>query len=355
MSSTTPLAAERLIDWRTARVVGEQIAGKGTPLTAVERAQLLEDFGEVVPEAESLVRDFTGLKSSGYRARPWVMTRGQWLQANLRGFARILEPFAEKVVSQRPESAMAGIRRNVLAAQVGGLLGYLGHRVLGQYDLFLPPDDDGMIYFVGPNIAGVERKFGFAPRDFRLWLSLHEVAHRLQFGDATWLRGYLLGLMDTYLNTVEIDPGWLAQSLKRAIDEVRSGRADYRGFGWIFLLMTPEQREMVRQMQAMMSLLEGHGNFVMDEVSRGRVKDAEAFRRTLQARRSKVGVEKAFQKAIGFDVKVRQYDLGERFVAEVVKNAGMDAFNRVWEKAENLPTMEEIARPQDWVARVGAS
>jgi coenzyme F420 biosynthesis associated uncharacterized protein len=347
-------AAEKLIDWRTARVIGEQVAGKGTLLAPVERARLLEDFGEVVPEAEALVREFTGLPAGEYRARPWVMTRGQWLQANLRGFERILEPFAEKVVTQRSDGALAGIRRNVLAAQVGGLVGYLGHRVLGQYDLFLPPDDDGLIYFVGPNIAGVERKFGFEPRDFRLWLSLHEVSHRLQFAGATWLRGYLLGLMDTYLNTVEIDPGWLVQSLKRAIDEVRSGRAEYKGFGWIFLLMTHEQRAMVRQMQAMMSLLEGHGNFVMDEVSRGRVRGAQAFRRTLHERRSKAGVEKAFQKAIGFDVKVRQYAQGEWFVAEVVREAGMEAFNRVWEKPANLPTMEEIARPQEWVARVGS-
>src|SRR6266496_704265 len=342
------LAAEKLVDWRTARVVGEQIAGKGTILTPVERARLLEDFSEVVPEAESLVREFTGLAAGEYRARPWVMTRGQWLQANLRGFERILEPFAEKVLTQRSDGPMAGIRRNVLAAQVGGLLGYLGHRVLGQYDLFLPADDDGLIYFVGPNIAGVERKFGFEPRDFRLWLSLHEVAHRLQFADAALLRGHLLSLMDTYLGTVEIDPSWLAQGLKRAIDEVRSGRADYRGFGWIFLLMTPEQRAMVRQMQAMMSLLEGHGNFVMDEVSRGRLEGAQAFRRTLHERRSKAGVEKAFQKAIGFDVKVRQYAQGEWFVAEVVREAGMEAFNRVWEKPANLPTIEEIARPQDW-------
>jgi coenzyme F420 biosynthesis associated uncharacterized protein len=353
--AATPLAAEKLIDWRTARVVGEQIAGKGTLLSPVERARLLEDFGEVVPQAEDLVREFTGLSAGEYRARPWVMTRAQWLQANLRGFERILEPFAEKVVSQKTNGALAGIRRNVLAAQVGGLLGYLGHRVLGQYDLFLPPDDDGLIYFVGPNIAGVERKFGFEPRDFRLWLALHEVAHRLQFAEAAWLRGYLLGLMDSYLNTVEIDPGWLTQSLKRAIDEVRSGRAEYRGFGWIFLLMTPEQREMVRQMQAMMSLLEGHGNFVMDQVSRGRVKNADGFRRTLHERRTKAGVEKAFQKAIGFDVKVRQYAQGEWFVAEVVREAGMEKFNRAWDQPANLPTMEEIARPKEWVARVGAS
>jgi coenzyme F420 biosynthesis associated uncharacterized protein len=350
-----PVAAERLIDWRTARRVGVQVAGKGTILTPVERARLLEDFSEVVPEAELLAREFTGLSGGEYRARPWVMTRSQWLQANLRGFERILQPFAEKVASQRTDGALAGFRRNFLGAQVGGLLGYLGHRVLGQYDLFLPPDDDGLIYFVGPNIAGIERKFGFEPRDFRLWLSLHEVAHRLQFGGAPWLRGYLLGLMDSYLNTVEIDPGWLAQTVKRAMEEVRSGRVERRGFGWIFLLMTPEQREMVRQMQSMMSLLEGHGNFVMDEVARGRVRGAEGFRHTLHARRTKAGMEKAFQKAIGFDVKVRQYDQGERFVRDVVDLVGMGAFNRVWEQAANLPTMEEIARPADWVSRVGAS
>jgi coenzyme F420 biosynthesis associated uncharacterized protein len=349
-----PLAAEKLIDWRTARAVGEQIAGKGTSLSPVERATLVEDFGEVVPEAESLVREFTGLSAGEYRARPWVMTRAQWLSANLRGFERILGPFAEKVVSNRPDGALAGVRRNVLAAQVGGLLGYLGHRVLGQYDLFLPADDEGLIYFVGPNVAGVENKFGFPRRDFRLWLSLHEVAHRLQFGGAPWLRGYLMGLMDTYLNTVEIDPGWLTQSLKRAIDEVRSGRAEYRGLGWIFLLMTPEQRQMVRQMQAMMSLLEGHGNFIMDQVSHGRVESAEVFRQTLHERRTKAGVEKAFQKAIGFDVKVRQYAQGERFVADVVRSAGMEVFNRVWGGPASLPTLEEIGQPEHWVARVGA-
>jgi coenzyme F420 biosynthesis associated uncharacterized protein len=348
-----PLAAEKLIDWRTARMVGEQVAGKGTALSAVERARLFEDFGDVVPEAERLVREFAMLASAEYRARPWVMTRSQWLQANLRGFERILEPFAEKVISHRPDGALAGIRRNFLAAQVGGLLGYLGHRVLGQYDLFLPPDDDGLIYFVGPNIAGVERKFGFEGRDFRLWLSMHEVAHRLQFAGAPWLRGYLMGLIESYLGTVEIDPGWLTQTLRRAVDEVRTGAVDARGFGWIFLLMTPEQRQMVRKMQAMMSLLEGHGNYVMDEVSRGRVKDAQAFRTALHERRTKAGMEKVFQKAIGFDVKVQQYAQGEWFVAEVVREAGMEAFNRVWEGPANLPTMEEIARPLNWVARVG--
>jgi coenzyme F420 biosynthesis associated uncharacterized protein len=349
------LAAERLIDWKLARTVGARVAGEGTSVSSVERARLMEDFGELVPQAEALVQTYTGLGPNGYRSRPWVMTRPEWIGANLRGFERLLEPFADKVLSAKPDGSLARFRRAALGVQVGGLLGYLGRRVLGQYDLFLPPDDDGLLYFVGANVVGVERKYRFPPRDFRLWLALHETAHRLQFGGAPWLKGYLSGLMNSYLETVEIDPGWLLDSLRRAVDEVRSNRSEYRGFGWIFLLMTPDQREMVRKMQAVMSLLEGHGNFVMDVVAKDRIEHAATFRRRLHERRNRGGVEKAFQKAIGFDVKVRQYDVGERFVAKVVSRVGVEGFNRVWEEPANLPTIDEVGRPDAWVARVGTS
>jgi coenzyme F420 biosynthesis associated uncharacterized protein len=345
---------DKLIDWGAADRVGRSVAGLGHTLTAVERARLVEDFSELVPEAEALVQEFTGLHPGPQRSRAWVMTRGQWLHQNLRGFERVLEPFAHKLLANRPDGAMAGVRRGVLGAQLGALLGYLGHRVLGQYDMFLPPDDDGLLYFVGANVAGVEGKHRFAPRDFRLWICLHEVTHRLQFGGAPWLRGYLTGLMDSYLGSVELDPTWLLDRLRSAVAEVRSGQME-RGFGWVFLLMTPDQRDMVKKMQAAMSLLEGHSNFAMDEVSRGRIRNADHFRETLHERRSKAGLERAFQRAIGFDVKVRQYTMGERFTRKVVQEVGMDRFNRVWEGPSSLPTMDEIRRPQGWVARVAAS
>ena len=348
-------AAEKLVDWRTAVRVGERVSGAGVALTSVERAQVFEDFGEFVPEAERIVQAYTGMPSSAPAARAWVMTRGQWLQANLRGFERAIEPIARKLTANKNGGAMAGVRRGVLGAQIGGLLGYLGRKVLGQYDMFLPPDDDGLLYFVAPNVAGVERRFGFAPREFRLWVSLHEVTHRVQFGTAPWLRGHLMGLMETYLDTMDVDPTWLLQRLRSALEEVRSGGTDHRGFGWVFLLMTPDQRDMVRRMQATMSLLEGHANFVMDGVSRDQVPEADRFRRQLHDRRNKGGIEGAFHKAIGFDVKVRQYSLGEEFVRHAVRQAGMERFNRVWDGSENLPTMEEIAQPDGWVSRVAAS
>jgi coenzyme F420 biosynthesis associated uncharacterized protein len=348
-------SAEQLVDWRTARAVGARAAGTGAPLSAVDRARLFEDFAEVVPEAERIAGGFTGIEPNGYRSRAWVMTRNQWLGANLRGFERALEPFAKKLMAMPQTGALAKVRRHVLGAQLGGLLGYLGRRVLGQYDMFLPPDDDGLIYFVGPNVAGIERKFQFPQRDFRMWIALHEVTHRLQFGGAPWLRPHLTGLMDTYLNSVEIDPGWLVDRLQEAVREVRSGGGEYRGFGWVFLLMTPDQRDVVRKMQSAMSLLEGHASFVMDDVGRSRIKHAEAFQRMLHQRRTKPGIERAFQKAIGFDVKVAQYDMGQRFVQQVVDRVGMDKFNLVWESSETLPTLEEIARPESWVSRVAAA
>jgi coenzyme F420 biosynthesis associated uncharacterized protein len=348
------LAAQRLIDWRTAAVVGKRVAGNGPAMTAIERARIAEDFSELLPQAERLVASFTGLDPGERAARPWVMTRGQWLEANLRAFERVLEPFAQKVLTGRRESPVAQLRRKSLGLQVGGLLGYLGHKVLGQYDLFAPPDDEGMLYFVGPNVVGVERKFGFNPRDFRLWLCLHEVSHRVQFAGVPWLRGHLSGLVDSYLSSVELDPKQLLESLKRAVVEVREGNAEWRGLGWIFLLMTPEQRDMFRRMQAVMSLLEGHGNFVMDTVAQDRIAGADTFRRRLQERRNRRGAERAFQKAIGFDSKVRQYDIGERFVAQVVERAGMPGFNRVWEQSANLPTLDEVNQPDAWLARVGS-
>ena len=348
------LTGHKLIDWQTARAVGKRVAGEGTVTSAVERAAVAQEFAEIVPEAEGMVEGFTGLSPGSYRSQPFVMSRSQWLDANLRGFETVLEPFAAKALDKR-DGQLSALRRQVVGAEVGALVGYLSRRVLGQYDLFLAPEDEGTVYFVGANIVAAERKYGFAPRDFRLWISLHEVAHRLQFGGVPWLRGYLAGLFDSYLATVELDPKQLLQTLKRAVQEARKGQVEWRGVGWIFLLMTPEQRQIFSRMQALMSLLEGHGNFVMNSLAKDRIPGAALFKRRLQERRQSQGIERTIQKAIGLDVKTQQYDLGERFISLVVNRAGMRTFDLVWQSPANLPSLEEIGRPERWLARMNAA
>ena len=346
-------AAARLLDWDAAARIGKRVAGPGPVTGPAERARLVDDFEEATREADGLVQELTGLRVPGPFSRPWVMSRGEWVAQNLRGFEQLLEPAAARLLGSRLEGGAAPFRRRLLAAQVGAILGYLGRKVLGQYDLFLPPDDRDLIYFVGPNVVELERRHRFPRRDFRRWIAFHEVTHRLQFDGVPWLRGYLSAQVDSYLGTLELDARKLLQRLRRIREELAEN-ASWREMGILFLLMTPEQRETFRRMQALMSLLEGHGNYVMDRLSEGRVQGAGRMRRTLQRRRHRQGFERMVQRAVGLDVKVRQYDLGERFVAEATSLAGPQGFARVWERPEHLPTLEEVARPGDWVARVAS-
>lgn len=346
-------AASRLVDWEAAAGIGRRFAGPGPQVAPAERGRLAEEFDEVVSEAEALVTEFTGLRIEGPPSRPWVMSRREWVEQNLRGFEQVLEPVATRLLGRRLEGTLAPVRRQLLAFQVGGILGYLGRKVLGQYDLFLPPDDRDLIYFVGPNVVELERKHRFGHRDFRLWLALHEVTHRIQFEGVPWLRGYVGELMRSYLDTLDLDPRRLLERLRRVRDEVRAGGGAWRDMGILFALMTPEQRETFRRMQALMSLLEGHGNYVMDRVGEGRVAGARRMRRTLRERRRQ-GFNRVLQRAVGLDVKIRQYDAGERFIEEAVDRAGPDRFARVWERPANLPTLEEVGRPQAWIERIAA-
>jgi coenzyme F420 biosynthesis associated uncharacterized protein len=341
--------AAALVDWSTARETGRRIAGPGPQVVAADRARIREDIAAQVPRAEMLVSGFTGLRAEGPRARPWVMSRSEWIAQNLNGLERLLEPLAERVLPEG--SNRSELRRKALGAQIGALLGYVSRKVLGQYDVFLPPDDEGSVYFVGPNMVETERRFALAPSDFRLWVALHEVTHRIQFGATPWLRGFLAGQVDTYLATVEVDSKQFFEQLRRAVEELRAGGAP-KGAGGILLLMTPEQRELFKKMQSMMSLLEGHASFVMNEVGRGQIHDLDRLRRSLKERRRSGSMEKTLQRAIGFDQKIRQYDIGEAFVRTAVERVGMDGFNLVWREEGNLPTLDEVVAPERWIARV---
>jgi coenzyme F420 biosynthesis associated uncharacterized protein len=343
----------RLADWDTAAEVGRRFAGAGIPVTAVERARMREDFAELVPESEGLIAEFTGMAPDGVRPRPWVMSRNDWIGQNLRGIQRLLEPLAARILA-RGSGKRADFRRKGLGAQIGILFGYVSRKVLGQYDVFLPRDDEGLLYFVGPNIAEAERRFGLPQRDFRMWIAVHEATHRVQFSSTPWLKSHLSGMVDGYLSTVSLDSGELMRQLRRAIDEVRAG-SDWRGIGVFYLLMNEEQREMFRRMQGVMSLLEGHASYVMNGVGEGRIAELDRMRRSLKERRRTGGVERQFQRAVGFESKIRQYDVGERFVATIVDRAGMETFNLVWREEANLPTIDEVAEPDRWLARIASS
>lgn len=337
-----------LVDWDAALSAGRRIAGRGPATSPAQREALRADLRDLVPLAESLVVDLTGMRVEGFRSRPWVVSRAEWIAANVRGFQRMLDPLAARLAGGAPWS---DLRRRAVGWQLGGLLGYAARKVIGQYDAFLPADDDGLLSFVGPNIVEVEARYFLPRRDFRLWIALHEVTHRVQFGATPWLRVHLRDLIDRYLASMDLDPGHLAAQVRRAMDDVRAGRVQ-PGPSLAVLLMSEEQQDLFQRMQGLMSLLEGHASYAMNEAARGRIADVDGLRRTLERRRRVGGLERAFQRVSGFAAKVEQYSSGERFVRSVVERVGMEGFNEVWAAPANLPRPHEIAEPARWVARV---
>lgn len=319
------------------------------------RREVRGDFREFAALSDALVRDFTGLAPAGPAPEPRVLDRGGWIDANIESFGAIVHPLEEKLAATvRPGAITRRLTSAALGVQMGVLLGYLAQKVLGQYDLVLATEGAGRVYFVGPNVVEAERRWHLAPRDFRLWITLHEIAHRTQFTGVPWLRTRVRGLVARSVEAIDLDPARIRRIVERGRELVLGGPAAWKRANVLELLMSPEQRAVIGEMQALMTVVEGHGTFVMNRIGADRIPTLERMRAAVEARRRAGGPERAFQRAIGMDLKYEQYSLGERFMNEVADRAGLDAVNRLWEREENLPTIEDLRDPDRWLERVRA-
>ena len=250
------------------------------------------------------------------------------------------------------------------------LLGYVSRRVLGQYDLFVPEDPPArpghrrrrgragmepgtVLYFVGPNMTETVRRQEFVGSEFALWVALHEVTHRFQFAGVPWLRPRFFGLIETYMSSMELDARGLVSRIAGAARQVasRSVPADQRHP--MFLLASPEQRATLEQLQALMTVVEGHGNFVMDLVGSRVIPTFKTMRTAFDKRRRQPrAVQRAFNHLIGLEMKLRQYEIGQRFCEEVYRQGGAPAVAALWASPEGLPTLDELREPASWLKRV---
>jgi coenzyme F420 biosynthesis associated uncharacterized protein len=340
------------VDWATARRVARLVAGRDPLADSYLGASLVEDFTEFTARSEGLVADFTGLHAPDPVAAS-VLDRRGWVDANVDSMRRLLGPLLERVGDRMAKSPIAPIGRKVAATEMGALLGYMSQRVLGQYDLLVPERPSGdAVYYVGPNVLSLEKRFAFRPRDFRLWIALHEVTHRAQFAGVPWLREHFFSLVQQAFAVVEPDPRTIVRALSNAVEELRRGRNPLDEGGLVGLFATTEQRGVLSQVQALMSLLEGHGNFVMSDLGKRHVAGEERMARVLQQRRNAVGLTGFLHKLLGFEQKMRQYEVGEQFVRGVVAAGGLGALDLAWRAAENLPTADELRAPDAWLRRV---
>jgi coenzyme F420 biosynthesis associated uncharacterized protein len=385
VSTALPTDVPELVDWRLAARVGRRVAG-GSELPA--RAAWSRQFTDLSTTADRAVAEFADL---GGELPPPVaepLDRGEWVEANLATLRRILRPLAEKVAERKAwkasgpvPTAMRTSTRAIAGAQAGTLLGYVGQRVLGQYDLPVPGPDqtngdavarftgaplrgspdpsavkahgEGTVWYVVPNIVATERRHQFRPADFRLWIALHETAHRRQFRGVPWLPGHIQGLLDEYLGSVEVDDEALKRLSQRLQGLARRVIAGEK-IELLDLLVTPEQRVIVDRVQATMTVLEGHGEFVMDQLGDRLVPGHQHMHDTLRARRNAPGAaERLIQQLLGFRQKLDQYAMGERFVRRLFERGGMAAVNRVFAEPAALPTLDEVRDPDRYLARTG--
>ena len=345
----------RFVDWEFAKATGRRVVPPGPQVAPKEAAAVVSQLREASVRARQPVADTARMHAPEGMAPVLVVDRPSWIDANVDSMQAMLGPVVAAMLAKRKDAVgpvATAIGSKVTGGEAGGLLAFLASKVLGQYDI--APGGTPRLLLVAPNVLQTETEMGVDPSDFRLWVCLHEETHRVQFTAVPWLREHLIGKARDLAVEMVPDPEQLAERLqdiaRRLPEALRGG-----GTGLLDLLATPEQRARMAELTAVMSLLEGHADVVMDDVGPSVVPSVEQIRAKFQQRRQGLGsVDRLLRRLLGLEAKMRQYRDGAVFVRAVTDKVGVDGFNRVWDSPLTLPLPAEIEDPARWVARVHA-
>lgn len=329
-----------LVDWDLATSTAAHLGPTGPSVSLSEATSVVRQLRQLADEATDHVTAFTGLSPQITDSPVRVVDRKTWAAVNVTGLRDIVSPLSEKAgVLNNPVTA------KVAGVQAGALLAYLSGKVLGQYDVFVPP---GQLLLVAPNIVAVERKLRADPHDFRLWVCIHEATHRAQFTGVPWLRDHFIKEVKSYVAASET-PRALGQQIGKLL-RAAQGKDDV---SLLEAMQTPEQRKILDRLTALLTLLEGHAEVVMDGVGPQVIPTVSDIRAAFDRRRTGGSpIEQYLRRLLGMDVKLKQYLEGRKFVAAVIARVGMQDFNRVFTSPETLPRLPELTDPDAWVSRV---
>lgn len=364
------------VDWALAARVGARLAPDGPKTTAYTLENAHTELLAAAVAAEGPVREVTGLADGLPVPTARVVDRPGWIAAASQSMRSMLEPGAENLdtgsmgpgnsgaedpSAQEPSARdpATGLFRRLGAqasgAQAGAVLAFLSTAILGQYDPFT--GEHGTLLLVAPNIITVERALRVRPSDFRLWVCLHEVTHRVQFSSSPWLAGYMKDAVDLLGEEVDEPISAIVTRLSEEMRRRRAGDGAPENVGLLGLLTATQaepQREAIERMLMLGTLLEGHADHVMDSVGPRVVPTVATIRKAFDGRRqhNPNPVQRIMRALLGVDAKMAQYVRGKAFVDEVVGTVGMERFNTIWTGPETLPRSAEIDKPGLWIARV---
>jgi coenzyme F420 biosynthesis associated uncharacterized protein len=346
MTAAADVTVGRAVDWGFAATVGQWLARPGPPSTDYTRRQAIENLAAAAKAAEPSVRDVTGLHTDAVVPEARIIDRPEWIRAAAESMRAMTGG------TDKPRGAISG---RIAGAQTGAVLAFVATGILGQYDPF---NEGGTLLLVYPNVIAVERQLRLEPSDFRLWVCLHEVTHRVQFTANPWLSGYMSQVLGV-LTTDSSDD--LTQVVSRLAEFARSrgdsAQSDPNSAGILGLLRAVQsepQREALDQLLVLGTLLEGHADHVMDAVGPVVIPSVSTIRARFDERRNRKQppLQRLLRALLGIDAKLSQYTRGKAFVDHVVDRVGMARFNTVWTSPDTLPRPIEIEYPQRWIDRV---
>ncbi len=354
-------ARRGLIDWNAAeRVAAGRVRRAPGALDSLELRRAEPIYAAAMAEIVPALSRALETELPGIVERSGVVDRTTWVHANVAAFAGIMSKVQGDLMAQvvppgsgLVKATMAIANRMVATRQVGYLLAFMGQRVLGQYDLALLSAEatPGRLLFVEENIRRTALALDVPLNPFRTWIALHETTHAFEFEAHPWLRPYLAERLERQISSMSTSAAGLSgDALKKLGRVLRRAGA---GENWMEGLMTPVQRREFREVQAVMSVLEGFGDYMMDEVGRDLVPGVELISARFHARReNRTSFERAMMRITGMDLKMEQYRKGEEFVAAIASARGAKALHALWLGPESLPSPEEIDQPSRWLARV---
>ena len=345
-------AIDSLVDFELANTVARRLMKPGPVMGRDEITGVVDELRSDAVLATGHVSRVTGLVAAPGE-RVLVVDRPGWVRANTGAFRTMLAPAVTEALSRRKQSPVAlAVGRVATGTEVGGLLSFLGSRVLGQYDIS-GAGGRGRLLLVAPNIIEIQRDLDVDATDFRLWVCLHEETHRVQFEANPWLRPHMLAGTRALATDVLGNPGAFLQRVMGALQSLPEVLRGGSTTSLVEAVQTPQQREALARLTAVMTLLEGHADYVMDEAGPEVIPSVALIRRRFTERRKGAGTaDKLLRRLLGLEAKARQYRDGARFVRAVVRDVGMTGFNRVWDGPHTLPLPEEVLEPRDWVRRI---